>query len=289
MLGGSIMMTTLLVLDSISKTKKVDKPDKLVLSNYTVKYQHISHPIQMRCDSSKHLRQLVSFQDENIIKKVNLLYKMGYMPFFVKAYTPMINGDKTIFKGIISWDNQCVPDKLMSLVGSVFTENNILYKSAVKRFERDTGSNGASYNYMKLIYNFGHKAKKPFVWVYVVQNKRPEKLYVWQSGYDKDNGIVFTSLVNTGVMHTTVPGDFMIYIRLKKTEMRGYFPSTGKYYDDPDIPWVNYFDKGEAIHGYPRASYGFPQSAGCVELPIRKSKELYPILYKYAIVSVSGF
>ena len=69
--------------------------------------------------------------------------------------------------------------------------------------------------------------------------------------------------------------------------MEGTFPGTNIHYDDPDVPWVNYFHNGEAIHGFPRRHYGYPQSAGCVELPIYKAKELYPILYKYAVVTVS--
>jgi len=79
----------------------------------------------------------------------------------------------------------------------------------------------------------------------------------------------------------------MIYLRFRKTEMKGTFPGTHIHYDDPDVPWVNYFHGGEAIHGFPRRHYGYPQSAGCVELPIHKAKELYPILYKYAVVTVS--
>ena len=38
---------------------------------------------------------------------------------------------------------------------------------------------------------------------------------------------------------------------------------------------MNYFNGGDAVHGYPRASYGFPQSNGCVELPIETAKLHY--------------
>jgi hypothetical protein len=34
------------------------------------------------------------------------------------------------------------------------------------------------------------------------------------------------------------------------------------------VYWINYFNGGDAVHGFVRASYGFPQSLGCVELPI---------------------
>lgn len=32
---------------------------------------------------------------------------------------------------------------------------------------------------------------------------------------------------------------------------------------------------GDAVHGYPRASYGFPQSNGCVELPIETAHRVF--------------
>jgi len=35
---------------------------------------------------------------------------------------------------------------------------------------------------------------------------------------------------------------------------------------------VAYFNGGDAVHGYPRASYGWPQSNGCVELPISNAQ-----------------
>lgn len=31
---------------------------------------------------------------------------------------------------------------------------------------------------------------------------------------------------------------------------------------------INYFDKSQAVHGFLRVSYGFPQGLGCVEVPI---------------------
>ena len=48
--------------------------------------------------------------------------------------------------------------------------------------------------------------------------------------------------------------------------MSGYNPD-GSYYSDPGMPDVAYFNGGDAVHGFLRASYGFPQSLGCVELP----------------------
>ncbi|MHB1499033.1 MAG: L,D-transpeptidase, partial [Acidimicrobiales bacterium] len=41
----------------------------------------------------------------------------------------------------------------------------------------------------------------------------------------------------------------------------------GETYKIPDVREIDYFDGSFAVHEFPRASYGFPQSAGCVEIP----------------------
>ena len=216
-----------------------------------------------------------------LITDINYLYKMGYLPFHVISYAP--DGDD--YKVTYQWDATHVPQKLVNL--SITSTHSILYRSAILRFMRDYGvhfvPNNTQYaiNVLRQAYETGFTATKPFVWVYVDQHI-PQKVYVWQKGK-----YIFKSPTNTGVMHTTAVGTFMVYLRFRSTVMEGTFPGTNIHYDDPDVPWVNYFHNGEAIHGFPRRYYGYPQSAGCVELPIYKAKELYPILYKYAVVTVS--
>ena len=48
-----------------------------------------------------------------------------------------------------------------------------------------------------------------------------------------------------------------------------------------------YFRNGEAVHYYPRGSYGFPQSLGCVELPLNEAKIAWPYLSYGSLVSVN--
>ena len=69
--------------------------------------------------------------------------------------------------------------------------------------------------------------------------------------------------------------------------MTGTDPDGTKYVA-PDVPWVNYFNGGDAVHGYPRASYGSPQSNGCVELPIETAQTVFGMLQLGDIVVVSG-
>jgi hypothetical protein len=234
----------------------------------------------------------VLINDKYLVKNVNYLYKMGYLPFYIEEQTKTDASAKNPYYTLV-WDANDVPPKLMQLVedkkNNLFSKSNILYKSAMLRFAEEYKikfnflNTSLSSILLKEAYKSGFKTKKPFVWVYVDQHI-PQKVYAWQNGK-----FVFESPVNTGVMGTTNVGTYMVYLRFKKTEMKGTFPGSDKTYDDPDVPWVNYFYKGEALHGFPRKRYGYPQSAGCVELPIQNAKELYKILYKYAVVTVSNY
>ncbi len=107
----------------------------------------------------------------------------------------------------------------------------------------------------------------------VVHTTIPETLVLYRNGK-----AVFSSPVNTGVPAApTTYGTFRIYRKLKSQTMSGTNPD-GMHYRDPGVPWVMYFYRGEAIHGFVRRSYGFPQSVGCVELPPAKAKELFPLI-----------
>jgi peptidoglycan hydrolase-like protein with peptidoglycan-binding domain len=111
----------------------------------------------------------------------------------------------------------------------------------------------------------------------------PQRLTVWVAGHT-----VITSPVNGGVPGAPTPlGTFPVYLRYTSTTMSGTNPD-GTHYRDPGIPWVNYFTGGSAVHGFPRASYGFPQSVGCLELPIPTSAQVYKLINYGTLVNVYG-
>lgn len=155
----------------------------------------------------------------------------------------------------------------------------------------------------------------PWQWVYIHKTKLPEYAEVWEpneSIYNntKHHGIIFKTAANTGVVGTTPKVTNFVFFRYPHVIMKGFFPiqiskktyhedvrkkNVGiinghyviyKYYNDPDIKWVNYFDGGRAIHYYKRSSYGFPQSAGCVELSYQNAYKIYHIIHYGTIVSV---
>jgi len=112
----------------------------------------------------------------------------------------------------------------------------------------------------------------PYTWVSVTESL-PETLEVHRGEH-----VVFSTPANTGVPGAeTEQGVFPIYSRFISTTMSGT-DVDGTKYVVPDVPWVNYFNGGDAVHGYPRASYGFPQSNGCVELPIEAAHTVFGML-----------
>ena len=100
-------------------------------------------------------------------------------------------------------------------------------------------------------------------------------------------GIVLTSAANTGIpVAPTADGTFPVYLRYQFQVMRGINPD-GSSYADP-VSYVSYFDGGDAVHYFPRGSYGFPQSLGCVELPLGAAEAAWPYLTYGSLVTVAG-
>jgi len=95
----------------------------------------------------------------------------------------------------------------------------------------------------------------------VASQKLPETLTVWHDGK-----IIFRHLANTGIpVAPTSVGTDPVYLRFRTQIMKGRNPDGTKYADP--VAWVAYFHAGEAVHYFPRYSYGSQQSLGCVELP----------------------
>ncbi|HEX4110074.1 MAG TPA: L,D-transpeptidase family protein [Solirubrobacteraceae bacterium] len=119
-----------------------------------------------------------------------------------------------------------------------------------------------------------------YTWVSVTEGD-PETLEVHVG-----HKVALSTPANTGIPAApTALGTFPIYARYVSTTMSGTNPD-GTPYDDPGVPWVNYFNGGDAVHGFPRASYGFAQSLGCVELPISTAQSVYGMLQIGDIVQV---
>jgi L,D-transpeptidase catalytic domain/Bacterial Ig-like domain len=115
----------------------------------------------------------------------------------------------------------------------------------------------------------------------VASQHAPETLTVWHNGKE-----IFHHLANTGIpVSPTSPGTNPVYIRYQSQIMRGTNPDGSKYADP--VAWVAYFHEGEAVHYFPRYSYGSQQSLGCVELPYNEAKAIWPFLTYGTLVTVT--
>jgi len=116
----------------------------------------------------------------------------------------------------------------------------------------------------------------------LASQKTPETLTVWHNGTK-----IFHNLANTGIPEApTAVGTDPVYVKYRFQIMRGTNPDGSKYADP--VSWVSYFHAGEAVHYFPRYSYGFQQSLGCVELPYAPAKFIWPYLTYGTLVTVTA-
>jgi peptidoglycan hydrolase-like protein with peptidoglycan-binding domain len=110
----------------------------------------------------------------------------------------------------------------------------------------------------------------------------PETLTVWHDGK-----VIMSTPANTGIAAApTTVGTAPVYLKYSFQIMKGTNPNGTKYADP--VSWVSYFRSGEAVHYFPRASYGWQQSLGCVELPYNQAKFIWPYLTYGTLVTVTA-
>jgi hypothetical protein len=103
-----------------------------------------------------------------------------------------------------------------------------------------------------------------------VSEASPESQSTWHNGK-----VVVSGAVNTGIPAApTAQGVFAVFEHAPSVTMSGTNPD-GSHYNDPGVPWVSYFNGGDALHGFLRASYGSAQSLGCVEMPYDEAHDVY--------------
>ena len=167
--------------------------------------------------------------------------------------------------GRFFWRYKHTPASLSSLWkrGS----STVLTKGAVMAFESDhkiadDGVAGRAVWTALLKAAAKHQASKRSYDYIEVSMSLPEALHVW-----RDGKVIYSSAANTGIAsRPTARGTFPVYARFLSTTMSGTNPD-GSTYHDTGVPYVAYFNGGDAVHGFIRSSYGWPQSLGCVEPP----------------------
>jgi peptidoglycan hydrolase-like protein with peptidoglycan-binding domain len=222
-----------------------------------------------------------------------LLAVLGYLPLrFRYTYSPPGHtpaGQEAAAidppKGNFSWRYPNTPSALVNLwAPGAFGE---LTKGAIMAFENTTGMNvdgqASPALWNALITAAVHDQNNTFGYTFVqVSEGSPETESTWHSGKT-----VVSGLVNTGIPAApTAQGTFAVFEHALSVTMSGYNPD-GSYYSDPGIPFVSYFNGGDALHYFARGGYGYPQSLGCVEMPYSEAESVYPYTPIGTIVQVT--
>jgi lipoprotein-anchoring transpeptidase ErfK/SrfK len=215
-----------------------------------------------------------------------LLAQLGYMPLnFVPtgaAPSPQQQADPQ--EGGFAWKWANLPTNLTGLWNA--GSDNVITKGAVMRFEdqnkMETDGVAGTHVWSALLQAAVNDTTDPSPYGFVLVNQTlPQSATVFQNGT-----AAYTTPVNTGISAApTDDGTFPVYLRYDVTTMSGTNPDGSKY-EDPGIPWVSYFNGGDALHGFVRGGYGYPQSLGCVEMPISNAAVVYPMTPIGTLVTV---
>jgi hypothetical protein len=207
-----------------------------------------------------------------------LLATLGYLPLTFTPADPASvspNEAATAEVGSFTWRWTTMPSYFMALWSPGMP--NTVTQGAVMTFEvqqhMTTDGLGGPKVWQALLQaaaanavdSYGH-----YDWVDVATTL-PEHANVWRDGQ-----IAYSTSANTGIRAApTELGTWPVFVRYVSTTMRGTNPDGSKY-ADPGVPWVSYFHGGDALHGFVRPGYGYPQSLGCVELPPSHAEVVYP-------------
>jgi peptidoglycan hydrolase-like protein with peptidoglycan-binding domain len=227
--------------------------------------------------------------DGSVTRLQQLLAMLEYLPL---SYTPPDGTPATRDMalpqpGTLTWRWTGLPPQLTGqwVQGS----SSALTKAAVMMFETQNGLPvdgiaGPKVWSALLADVASNKANTEPVTYVLVTKTIPEHLTAWVNGALQFPGIP----VNTGVPGaTTTDGTYEVFEHVTASHMSGT-DVTGTKYTITTVPWASYFDGGQALHGFSRASYGFPQSNGCVEMRITTAGTLWPYTPIGTLVTVQG-
>ena len=218
--------------------------------------------------------------EASFLRLQQLLANEGYLPLtwsgasVAPTRRAELTAATTAPTGTFHWRYPNTPRELSSL----WTEGepNTIMRGAVMMFQHDHGLTvdgiAGPQVWHAVIADAIAGKRKPggYSYVYVHRNV-PQLLTLWHNGR-----VVLTSPGNTGVPAApTALGTWPVFEHIPIGRMSGRNPN-GTRYDDPGIRWISYFHGGEALHAFNRASFGTPQSLGCVELPLDQAAKVWP-------------
>jgi len=219
------------------------------------------------------IRALTTNIATNVTWEEQLLAETNYLPL---TFTPSVAGaDPGVQEpGTFTWSYPQLPTTLSAQwrVGV----DNVLVTGALMAFQNANGlpttgvADPTTWDDLVSAAEKGEVDPSTYNYVSVTETD-PETLTLYVAGVP-----TFHTLVNTGIaVAPTATGTYPVYLRYTSQTMTGTNPD-GSHYSDPGIPWISYFNGGDALHGFIRYSYGFAQSLGCVEMPFASAKTVWP-------------
>jgi peptidoglycan hydrolase-like protein with peptidoglycan-binding domain len=228
----------------------------------------------------------------SLLRLQQLLAQLGYLPLSWSAdlggTVPPADASAQLAAayqppaGVFSWDGG-YPAMLTGFWQP--GQQNLITTGAIMAFESGHGlsMDGAVSPrlWAAVLHAAATQQQNPDGYTYAIASKvLPETLTIWHDGRE-----VMRSEANTGIpVSPTANGTFPVYLRYRFQIMQGTNPD-GSHYADP-VQFVSYFHGGEAVHYFPRYTYGWPQSLGCVELPLDAAAQAWPYLTYGSLVTV---
>jgi peptidoglycan hydrolase-like protein with peptidoglycan-binding domain len=218
----------------------------------------------------------------SILRLHQLLAQAGYLPVTWSsngadvAHTPAAEAAAAVDppRGTFSWRYPNTPSELRGQWSA--GQATPITRGAVMKFQDthhltvDAVAGPAVWKALLADVLAGKRNASGYSYVYVHRNL-PQQMTLWHNGR-----VVLRSPGNTGVPSApTKLGTFQVFEHIAQGTMSGTNPD-GSHYNDPGIKWISYFNGGDALHAFPRASFGTPQSLGCVELPLAAAAKVWP-------------
>ena len=225
----------------------------------------------------------------DMLRLQQLLGELHYLPLSFTPTGPPPAPTETVTDqpGTFTWLYPGLPANLTSLWTPGL--ENVITQGAVMTFERvnGLGTDGiaGSAVWAGLLKAVASGAVNTAPYTYVLVSKTlPENLTLYDNGTPTYSNIP----VNTGLHGADTPdGTYTVFEHVTASDMKGTNPN-GTTYNDPNVPWASYFHGGDALHGFVRATYGSPQSNGCVEMSVANAQTLWPLTPVGTLVTVVG-
>jgi peptidoglycan hydrolase-like protein with peptidoglycan-binding domain len=209
-----------------------------------------------------------------------LLATLGYLPLRFNAgapvaATPQAQEAAAIHPptGSFTWRYDNVPSALRGFWAP--GTSGVMTRGAVMAFQTDHGLSPDGvpgpqvWRSLMVAATTGHGSG--FGYTFVSVSESSQSLNLWHNGHT-----VLSTPVNTGIASApTATGTYPVFEHIASGTMSGTNPD-GSHYNDKGIPWISYFNGGDALHGFTRAQYGSPQSLGCVEMPFSTAGRVWP-------------